>query len=176
MTSAHSDLSASLRDLLRRAEARYPDQAHRVWEVWESAVGPEVARRSSPVSLQGGRLLVAVSTSAWVQQLSFLRERLREALNQALGQNVVRDIRFRLAEWEPPLPAREPAPPPPWLSDPLDAATLERLREEVAGISDDAVRHAVLAARVRAEQVRRFREGRAGDRPPRRTEPPARGE
>jgi hypothetical protein len=165
MSDRASDLSHLLQTVLRRAEASYPDRAHRVWEVWEEAVGPELAKRSAPLSLRRGRLVVAVTTAPWMQQLSFLRETIRDSLNRALGHDLVREVRFRLATPEPAPPPRAPAPPPPWLDQPLDPAALAAIDEEVSVISDLEVRRVVREARCRAEQVRRFREGREATPP-----------
>ena len=134
------------------------DRSHRVWEVWEEAVGPDVAKRSSPLALRHGRLVVAVTTAPWVQQLSFLRETIRDSLNRAIGQDLVRDVRFRLAERPPAPRVRTRAPPPAWLDEPLEPAFLANLEEDVSIIHDPEVRRAVRQARRRAEQVRRFRE------------------
>lgn len=160
------DLSGPLSTLLRRAEASYPDRAHKVWEVWEESVGPDVAKRSYPLSFRRGRLVVAVSAAAWMQELSFLRELIRDSLNRALGADLVTDIRLRVAEAEPPPAPRTPAPPPPWLSETLPGESLEKIERELSTIRDPELRDAIRQVRVRAEQVRRFREDRAEAPPP----------
>src|SRR5512134_1542582 len=117
-------ISPLVRSLLQNAEASYPDQTHRVWEVWERAVGPEVAKRTSPISLRRGTLLVAVATAPWMQQLSFLRENIRDSVNRTLGRDLVREVRFLLGEVERGKPSRGAPAPPTWLTKPIDAATL----------------------------------------------------
>jgi predicted nucleic acid-binding Zn ribbon protein len=117
MPKSVDDLSRVLQQVLQRAEGAYPDQAHRVWEVWDQAVGPEVAERCRPLSLRSGRLTVAVTNAAWMQQLSFVRDSLRDAVNRALGVTVVKEVRLRMAEADPPPPPpRRPPAPPPWLA------------------------------------------------------------
>lgn len=167
MSKSVDDLSRVLHQVLRKAEGTYPDQAHRVWEVWDQAVGCEVAERSSPLSLRSGRLTVAVTNAAWMQQLSFLRESIRDAVNRALEGDVVREVRLRMAEVEPPPPpARRPPGPPPWLAEDLPREVTEVVDRDVATIQDPEVREAVRQTRLRAEQIRRFRGDRAGGTPP----------
>ena len=175
MGKSGNDLPAVLQGLLRGAEASYPDRAHRLWEVWEQAVGPDVARRSYPAELRRGRLTVAVENAAWMQQLSFLREQLRDALNQAVGQEVVKEIRMRQAPPDRPPPPRGREPPPPWLSEPLDAPALRAIDEEVSALSDPDLRELLRRVRVRAEQARRHRAGPGGPEPPPSSAPRRRG-
>jgi len=163
---SRSDLPAVLQGLLRGAEASYPDRSHRLWEVWEQAVGPEVARRAYPAELRRGRLTVAVENASWMQQLSFLREQLRDTLNQALGQEVVKEIRMRQAPPDRPPPPRGREPPPPWLSEPLDAPALQTIDDELAALPDPELRELLRRVRVRAEQARRHRGGPAAPAPP----------
>lgn len=146
-----------LGDLVSSVEASYPDRAHLVWDVWEGAVGHELARRCQPLELRRGRLTVAACNPAWMQQLSFLRGRIQEALNLALGQELVREIRFRVAEVPPPaapVPSRIPA----WLSEPVEDLVRAAIDAEVAAIADPTLRETVRQVRVRAEQVRRHRQ------------------
>lgn len=159
-------LSGLLRELLRTTEASYPDRAHTLWGLWDDAVGPELAKRSRPLELRRGRLTVAVTSAPWMQQLSFLRRHLCDALNRAVGQDVVKEVRFRIAEVAPPRPARTLAPPPEWLSRPLPAEAAAAIDAEVSAVHDPALRESIREVRVRAEQVRRFREARGEPSPP----------
>lgn len=170
-----SDLHSVVRRVLRQAEAAYPDRAHRVWDVWEQAVGSAVAARCHPISLRSGRLLVGAVSSAWLQQLTFLKESIQDSVNGALGENLVRDVRFRIAEAEPAPrrvgPAKDPAPLPP-----LPDSTLRAIDRELEAISDEEVRRAVRRLRVRAERERQVRAVPEGEGPPENTAPPRRGE
>lgn len=173
MSQSPDDLSRVLQRVMRQAEASYPDRSHRIWEVWDAAVGPEVAARSRPVSLRSGRLSVAVESPAWMQQLSFLRETVRDAVNRALGEDLVREVRLRIAEAEPP-PPRNPAGPPPWLHREVPPDVAEAVDREVACIRDPTLREAVRQTRLRAEQLRRFREAPEGAPPRARSARPRR--
>jgi len=168
MTKSVEELPQLLQGALRRAEASYRDRAHLVWDVWSAAVGPELARRSRPQSLRAGRLTVAVANASWMQQLSFLRESIRDAVNRALGEPLVREVRLRMAETEAPRPVHRPAAPPPWLDQPVDEQARARVEAEVAAIRDPELREVVRQVRIRAEQVRLFREAPAAG-PPRRS-------
>ena len=67
-----------------------------LWERWPDAVGPAVAENSRPVAVKGRVLTVNVTSSAWMQQLQFLKADLIARLNRALGEARVAEIRFRV--------------------------------------------------------------------------------
>lgn len=74
----------------------------RIWEVWERVVGPDVARNAWPGSFwQGDILLVVVTNSVWMQQLSFQKSDILARLNGFLPEGaILKDIRFRLGDVE----------------------------------------------------------------------------
>jgi hypothetical protein len=66
-------------------------------EVWESAVGRQIAARAQPTFLRGGTLHVLVQDHRWRDQLDAARLMLLERLNRKLGKNAVRALQFGLA-------------------------------------------------------------------------------
>jgi len=118
---------------------------------WSEIVGEDVARNSHPARLDDGTLLVTASSNAWSQQLSFLSERILEAVRARLPQTPVERLRFRVGKL-PAAPSRpkrstapvragadRPAPERPAAQSASEA--LERFR---AGV--DEARRAKLAA------------------------------
>ena len=103
--------------------------------IWSQCVGPRIAERARPISLETGVLTVRAATSTWASELSLLETTILERL-RASGIDVTR-LRFRVGPVEPP--ARPPErratrfiPPPTALPAPL--AT------EIAQIADDELR------------------------------------
>lgn len=66
-------------------------------EVWESAVGRQIAARAQPTVLSAGTLHVLVQDHRWRDQLDAARMFLIERLNARLGKDVVRQLQFGLA-------------------------------------------------------------------------------
>jgi predicted nucleic acid-binding Zn ribbon protein len=89
-------LSGVLEDLLRGLGLEERMAAWRAVALWPEVVGGEAARRTEAVSCSGGTLFVQVSSNAWMHQLSFLRQDIRNRLNHRLGREVVREIVFTL--------------------------------------------------------------------------------
>lgn len=62
--------------------------------LWPKVVGPDIARRTTGVTVKSGIMYVTMTNSAWAHQLSFLKQDLLKAINARLGGNVIRDMRF----------------------------------------------------------------------------------
>ena len=129
----------ALRQVVQRIDPDRRLAAYRLWTFWADEVGPAVAARAEPASYRVVVLSVRVHGAAWMQELQFMKEELRQRLNQRLGATLIRDIYFvsgpapRAASQpkpaaEPPR-AVEPAIALPEVSDPALAAVLKRLAE-----------------------------------------------
>jgi predicted nucleic acid-binding Zn ribbon protein len=59
---------------------------------WDKVVGPMVARHTVAVRLNKGRLIVKVDSAPLRQELTYMREALREVLNHRAGRPVVKEI------------------------------------------------------------------------------------
>jgi predicted nucleic acid-binding Zn ribbon protein len=75
------------------------DMIH-VWNVWKGVVGNAVAENARPAAFKGNLLLVNVSSSPWLQQLQFLKGDIIIRLNQALKQELVTEIKFKIGPLE----------------------------------------------------------------------------
>jgi hypothetical protein len=121
---------------------------------WASVVGPEIARRSEPESLENGVLTVRVTDPAWGKMILKLQGRIVPALNRAVGKGLVRRINFTKREKLQSTESTAPAPraevalgPPP-----------ESVMRASEGISDEELRAAVRKSAslyLRAREERR---------------------
>ena len=128
----------ALRQVVQRIDPERRLAAYRVWTFWAEEVGPAVAARAEPAAFRDGVLSVRVAGAAWMQELQFMKDELRQRLNRRLGVELIRDIYFvsgavQRATRTPPTAAAAPPPEPPVampaVSDPKLAAVLARLAE-----------------------------------------------
>ncbi|MGZ3503622.1 MAG: DciA family protein [Vulcanimicrobiaceae bacterium] len=77
------------------AAERAEDSLVTIREAWPAIVGGDVAQHSRPGDLTRGALTIVTRSSAWSQQLSFLSERILDAVRERTGVGVER-IRFRV--------------------------------------------------------------------------------
>lgn len=62
---------------------------------WDSIVGEQIARVARAERLENGILHVAVATAPWRTELSMKRRQIIDRINAAVGEAIVKDIRFR---------------------------------------------------------------------------------
>ena len=113
---------------------------HEVWNVWDGIVGKHVSRNAQPESMRNKILFVKVSTSPWMQQLSYMGEGIVEALNKRLGAPIVEGIRFKLGDVAP---KSKPTPPHPGglhTIPPLRKGDAKKVQETLSPIKDVRMR------------------------------------
>lgn len=69
-------------------------QEQRALSLWPQVAGEAIAAQTRAEEIRHGELCVAVAQDVWRQHLSFQRDILRRRLNEAVGADVVRMIRF----------------------------------------------------------------------------------
>lgn len=88
------DIKSVLDSFLRKAGLDRPVLQNRALVVWNDVVGEAVAKRTEPEEVKHGVLVVRVDTPVWRNELSLRKKEILEALNQALGERVIKDIRL----------------------------------------------------------------------------------
>lgn len=79
-----------------------PFQRWKLWMKWRDVVGDTIGASCEPVGFSRGTLYVWVRNSTWMQQMTFMREDIRETINRKMGSNFVQMIRFTLDRREVP--------------------------------------------------------------------------
>ena len=139
---ATTPLTAALTSVLRDLAGTRPKAHSEIWARWLSVVGPEMYRRSFPVALRGTTLLVGVSSSSWLQELSFLKSAILDRIAEEIGPGVVTEITLVL---DPQLAAEDAAAAPANAPvKPARTVALEpALGAEIDRIADPELRTAV---------------------------------
>lgn len=92
-----------LKDLIKKfieasPKIAKPLQEYRATELWDSVVDERISRHAKPLRIKNGILTVTTSSSVWAQELRYVKEEILKKLNEKVGKNVVRDIRFRAGD------------------------------------------------------------------------------
>ncbi len=59
---------------------------------WPDVVGAQIAARSEPIKLEGGRLTIRVEGGAWAAELALLGHSLANAAAAFLGRDLVHEV------------------------------------------------------------------------------------
>lgn len=156
---AHPDL---LRDVLDQTldEMGWRErlQAFRALLHWEEVVGKTVAAAAHPEELKGGKVFVAVKSSAWLQELRFQQQLILQRLNEYAGAPIFTELVFRVKPRRRRAPEPEEPSPEPVVEPEIDAETIARLHALTEPIEDAELRAKVteyLVAFHRLTLVRR---------------------
>jgi predicted nucleic acid-binding Zn ribbon protein len=71
-------------------------RAHQIGAIWEATVGAQVAAHCRPLGLRGDVLEIQADSPVWSQQLQLRKPELLAALEQALGAEAPRELRFQV--------------------------------------------------------------------------------
>lgn len=87
-----------LQALLQNSKSELADGFLR-WKLeqqWEEVVGKMIAEQTMPASYQRGTLHIWVRHSAWMQQLWYFQETIKEKINLFVGKTWVKEVRLTL--------------------------------------------------------------------------------
>ena len=113
--------------------------------LWDSAVGAGIAANANPLSVRDGVLTIEAKNSTWAQELSFLCPDILRELNSLLGAEVIRELRFRIADPSKPLLEAVVRKSSPGQTEPhkLDPFTEDQIERHIKGIRDPELRKAL---------------------------------
>jgi len=114
----------------------------RILEVWGKIVGTKIAHHCQPQGFRDNILQVTVDSPLWMQQLKFLEPKIREKLNQEVGEDIrIKKIYFRIGEINLFSPKQSKTEnPPSWLKVELDETVKEKIEQEVAFLKDEELK------------------------------------
>jgi|TARA_B100001094_G_scaffold3354_1_gene3002 predicted nucleic acid-binding Zn ribbon protein len=61
---------------------------------WEEVVGKKISENTNPQGVEHGTLTVSVSNPAWRQELLFKKKEIIKQLNEKIGENTIKEVRF----------------------------------------------------------------------------------
>ena len=90
----------SIGEILREFFAKNPEIGRRLDEVrvvhaWREVLGPGVAQATREAYVRGATLHVMLDSAVLRSELMMWRDRLVRTLNERVGTDVIREIRFR---------------------------------------------------------------------------------
>ncbi len=122
-----------LPDLYRQEKSMTAeDEEELVRTYWPSVVGPYIARRTKPVRILKGRLIVDIEGHEWRRQLAPMGRSIARRLNGAVGKDALEDVEFRVV-----VPAIRP---PGRARTATGAEVPQQPHDEASGINDPNLR------------------------------------
>ncbi|MFN7162249.1 MAG: DciA family protein, partial [Fimbriimonadales bacterium] len=124
---------------------------------WSDIVGKQVAQVARPLRLDADTLWVAVKSHAWAQELNFQKHTILQRLNARAGEERFKEIRFVVRVNLPPALEQASASAQPPVSLPnLSDAERRRVEAMASGITDPALRDALMRAQAATLRYQKF--------------------
>ncbi len=124
-----------LRDLVEGGGLPLDPVVPLILEYWPRVVPESLRPFVSLDGLRDGVLVVLVSNPAAGQELQFLKEALRNQINQGLGRTVIQEVRVKMGALPPPDPERkrsvQPLPVTPRTLTRKEKSSISRLTKEI---------------------------------------------
>jgi predicted nucleic acid-binding Zn ribbon protein len=146
------NVSAAVKGALHRLNLDTKMRGYAVWGVWDQAVGETVAQQAQPTFVRAGTLFVKCSSSAWMQELQFMKGTICKELNRLVGREAVKDIRFQMGTIARPS-HNEPSAADQEVA--LDDAERERIDKALRPLQDPETREIVRRIMVKGASANR---------------------
>jgi predicted nucleic acid-binding Zn ribbon protein len=88
-------LGDALDSLIESLGIRKKLREQEVFALWADVVGERIAKVAKPMRIVQGTLVVSVKTGPWRNELTMRRREIVDRLNESLGEELVRDIKFQ---------------------------------------------------------------------------------
>ena len=85
-------IGEAIRKFLDQSRIKGSIQGLQVEEAWEQIMGKTIARYTDSIKIIDKTLFISTSVGPLKQELVFQKEKIKNRVNEALGQNVIQDV------------------------------------------------------------------------------------
>ncbi|MGB0863380.1 MAG: DUF721 domain-containing protein [Saprospiraceae bacterium] len=81
-----------LKQWLKTYKHRHRFNQTRITEAWSKMMGPTISGYTQKVYIRKGTLYIQIEASALRQELSYAKEKIKQNLNEKLGENIIKEV------------------------------------------------------------------------------------
>ena len=85
----------ALKQFLNQSRLKGYMQAMQIEEIWEKLMGRTISRYTDKISIPGSTLYITTSVAPLKQELLYQKEKIRQRVNEALGEKVISEVVVR---------------------------------------------------------------------------------
>lgn len=89
---AELSIGEALQLFLKKSRLKTGIQAVQIGEVWEKIMGKTVAKYTDKIQIIGTTLFVTTNVAPLRNELIYQKEKIIEQVNEALGDNVIKEV------------------------------------------------------------------------------------
>ena len=85
-------ISEAMKKFLDGSRIKGDIQALQIEDVWEEIMGKTIARYTDKLQIIGDKLIITTNVAPLRHELIYQREKIKQRVNEALGQKVVNEV------------------------------------------------------------------------------------
>jgi hypothetical protein len=89
---AEYSLAEAMKQFLNRSQIKGSIQALQIESAWEEIMGKTIAKYTEKIQIHGRTLYIHTTVAPLRQELQFQKSAIIERVNQALGENLIREV------------------------------------------------------------------------------------
>jgi hypothetical protein len=89
---AQFSIGDAIKEFLNKSRIKGGIQALQIEDVWEQIMGKTVARYTEKLQIIGDKLIITTSVAPLKHELIYQREKIKQRVNEALGQRVINEV------------------------------------------------------------------------------------
>lgn len=88
-------LGDAMKQFLQQSRLKGQIQALQIEDVWEQIMGKTIAKYTDKIQIHGTTLYITTTVAPLKQELLYQKEKIVQRVNEALGENVVKEVVIR---------------------------------------------------------------------------------
>ena len=85
-------LGDALKQFLQKSRLKGSIQALQINDVWEQIMGKTIAKYTEKIQIHGHTLYITTTVAPLKQELLYQKEQIKQRVNEALGENIIREV------------------------------------------------------------------------------------
>ncbi len=85
-------IAEAMQQFLKNSRYKGSIQALQIEDIWENLMGKTIARYTDKIQIHGQTLFITTSVAPLKQELVYQKEKIRQRVNEALKENVIREV------------------------------------------------------------------------------------
>ena len=82
----------AIQQFLKGSKIRGSIQAMQIEDVWEQLMGKTIARYTDKIQIFGNKLIITTHVAPLKQELIYQKEKIMQRVNEALNENIVKEV------------------------------------------------------------------------------------
>ena len=88
-------MAEAMKKFLQQSRLKGSVLALQITVIWEEIMGKTIARYTDKIEIHGSTLYIQTSVAPLKQELLYKKDKIRDRVNEALGENLIREVIIR---------------------------------------------------------------------------------